>query len=73
MPRPKKDFRPCSIKMEVETFDRLQNYCEKSGQPKTVAIERAVNMFIDDYDHKMAQLLDQTTTNKNSVCDTQSD
>lgn len=53
MARPRKDSRPFSIKMDTETYDRLREYCEKSGQPKTVAIERAVNMYIDDYEKKM--------------------
>ena len=39
--------------MEQETFTRLEEYCDKSGQSKTVAIERAVNSFIDDYEEKM--------------------
>ena len=39
--------------MEQETYERLEEYCDKSGQSKTVAIERAVNFFIDDYDEKM--------------------
>lgn len=50
MPRAKKDATPISIKMDQVTFDRLTTFCEQSGQPKTVAIERAVNMYIDRYD-----------------------
>ena len=53
MPKPKKDSHPFSIRMEQETYERLEEYCDKSGQSKTVAIERAVNFFIDDYDEKM--------------------
>lgn len=53
MARPRKESHPFSIKMEAETYERLQAYCEKSGQSKTVAIERAVNMFIDNYERKM--------------------
>ena len=50
MPRVKKDATPITIKMDQATFDRLGAFCEHSGQPKTVAIERAVNMYIDRYD-----------------------
>lgn len=50
MPRKKKDATPITIKMDQATFDRLGSFCLQSGQPKTVAIERAVNMYIDRYD-----------------------
>lgn len=53
MPKPRKDSHPFSIRMEQETCERLEAYCNKSGQSKTVAIERAVNFFIDDYEEKM--------------------
>ena len=51
-----KESHPFSIRMEKTTFERLQEFCEESGQSKTVAIERAVNMYIDDYDAKMEKL-----------------
>ena len=53
MSKPKKEVHPFSIRMEQEIFERLEEYCDKSGQSKTVAIERAVNSFIDDYEEKM--------------------
>ena len=56
MGRIKKESKPFSIRMEKITFDRLAEYCEESGQSKTVAIERAINKFIDDYDEKMQKL-----------------
>ena len=56
MARQKKDSHPLSIKMDTDTYTRLQEYCEKAGQPKTIAIERAVNMFIDDYNEKMEKI-----------------
>lgn len=42
--------------MDKLTFDRLNDYCEASGQSKTVAIERAVNKYIDEYDKRMQRL-----------------
>ena len=56
MGRIKKESKPFSIRMEKITFDRLAEYCELSGQSKTVAIERAINKFIDDYDATMQKL-----------------
>jgi predicted DNA-binding protein len=50
MSRQKKDAKPISIKMDKATFDRLEAYCERAGQSKTVAIERAINKLVDEYD-----------------------
>lgn len=54
-----KDSHPFSIRMETSTFERLKEFCEESGQSKTVAIERAINMYIDDYDAKMEKLKEE--------------
>lgn len=56
MVREKKDSTPFSIKMDTATFVRLEEYCKASGQSKTVAIERAINKFIDEYDEQMKKL-----------------
>lgn len=47
---------PFSIRMEDSIYDRLTAFCEESGQSKTVAVERAVSMYIDDYEEKQKQL-----------------
>ncbi len=49
MARPKKENHPISIRMNKEIYDRLTAFCEASGQPKTVAIERAVAEYIGEY------------------------
>lgn len=54
MARPKKDCKPFSIRMEQTVFDRLSWYCEQSGQTKTVAIERAVMRYIDEYEKQQS-------------------
>lgn len=51
-----KESHPLSIRMDKVIFERLNEFCEKAGQSKTVAIERAVSMYIDDYDAKMQKL-----------------
>lgn len=56
MPREKKETRPFSIRMESDVYERLADFCEKSGQAKTTAIERAVCMYIDDYEEKCRKL-----------------
>lgn len=56
MAKKTKESKPFSIRMDKPTFDRLEAFCKDSGQSKTLAIERAVNMYIDDYDEKMKKL-----------------
>ena len=56
MAREKKENVLVSIRMEKQTYDRLIEFCEESGQPKTVAIERAVNLYIDEYNKKMERV-----------------
>ena len=60
MPRPAKDTRPCSLRMEKQLFERLEQFCTDSGQSKTTAIERAVSMYIDDYYKKMRRAEETT-------------
>ena len=62
MAKKTKESQPFSIRMDKPTFDRLNQFCEKSGQSKTIAMERAINMYIDDYDAKME--LFKVRTNK---------
>lgn len=56
MAKTKKDSKPLSIRMDRSTFDRLNEYCGDSGQSKTIAIERAINQYIDNYNLKMKLL-----------------
>ena len=56
MAKKTKESKPFSIRMEKTTFERLETFCTESGQSKTLAIERAVNMYIDDYNAKMEKI-----------------
>ncbi len=56
MARPRKDNVPVSFRMERTVFDKLSQFCEDSGQAKTVAMERALEMYIADYYTKQEQL-----------------
>ncbi len=56
MGRAKRDAKPFTMKMDSATYERLEAYCEASGQTKTVAIERAVNAYIDEYEKQQAIL-----------------
>lgn len=62
MPRPKKDAKILNIKLATPISDRLESFCEESGQNKTVAVERALTAYMDDYDQK--QMLLREIANK---------
>ena len=53
MARQKKESHPITIRMAQELFDRINDFCDRSGQPKTVAIERALTEYINAYDKLM--------------------
>lgn len=56
MPRQKKDARMFSVKLATPVYDKLSRFCNESGQNKTIAVERALSQYIDDYDQKQALL-----------------
>lgn len=37
------------MRIDKNIYERLNQYCEDSGQTKTMAIERAVVSYMDDY------------------------
>lgn len=45
-----------SIRLDNDVCERLSKYCEDSGQSRTVAITRAILMYMDDYYEKMDKL-----------------
>ncbi len=47
MPRPKKDGEKVSLYLDKRTMERIRSYAEERGQTLTVAIERALNAFLD--------------------------
>ena len=55
MPRAKKESVPISARIEKATFERLEKFCEVSGLGKTVTLERALNMYMDEYYGKQEQ------------------
>ena len=49
MTRTKKDAKTLNIKLDREIFEKLERFCEESGQNKTVATERFLNKCLDEY------------------------
>ena len=49
MARTKKDAKILNIKLEREIYEKLERFCDESGQSKTVAVERFLNKALDEY------------------------
>ena len=49
MPRAKKDAKLLNIKLDREIHENLEQFCEETGYPKTVAVERILKRYFDEY------------------------
>ena len=49
MARAKKDGQYINCYVEKEVVETLEQYCEETGLTKTVAIERILSKFFDEY------------------------
>lgn len=56
MGRPKKNGTYLNICIETSIYERLKAFCEDAGQTKTVAAERALTAYLDDYEEKQKML-----------------
>ncbi len=66
MARPKKNGTYLNVCIETPIYERLEKLCEDAGQTKTVAVERALNLYLDDYEEKQRILknIEYTTQSK---------
>lgn len=63
MARPKKNGTYLNVCIETPIYERLVNLCEDAGQTKTVAVERALIAYLDDYDEKQKILRESSLRN----------
>ena len=56
MPRQKKDGTYLNVCIETQIYKRLVAICEDAGQSKTIAVERALTAYLDDYEDKKRKL-----------------
>lgn len=49
MPRQKKDAKILNIKLAREISNQLEQFCEKSGISKTVATEKILSKYFEEY------------------------
>ncbi len=52
MARAKKDSESLNINLEKSISERLKKHCAETGIPKTVVVERALTMLLDDYERQ---------------------
>lgn len=56
MARPKKNGTYLNVCIETSIYQRLEALCNDAGQTKTIAVERALTAYFDDYDSKQKKL-----------------
>ena len=49
MPRQKKDAKILNIKLAKKISDQLEQFCEESGISKTVATEKILSKYFEEY------------------------
>lgn len=48
MPREKKDSKNFTCKFDRKIFEKLEEFCELSGQSKTTVVERSVQKYLNE-------------------------
>ena len=56
MPRQKKDYMLLNMRVDATVMKRFNEYCEEVGQTKTLAFERIVAAFLDQYEEDKKKL-----------------
>lgn len=49
MSRPKKDAKILNIKLATPVYNKLEQFCDESGLTKTMAVERVLSQFFEQY------------------------
>lgn len=45
----RKNYQSLTVRLDKEIYDKLAEYCLVSGQSKTVAVQRAIDSYVDQY------------------------
>ena len=56
MAKPKKNGTYLNVCIESSIYERLDRFSEDAGQAKTVAVERALTAYLDEYEEKQRKL-----------------
>ena len=49
MPRERKDAKLLNIKLDRKVHEQLEKFCAESGMTKTMATEKILSQFFEDY------------------------
>lgn len=56
MARPKKNGTYLNVCIETPIYERLENFCKDARHTKTVAVERALISYFDEYEEMKKKL-----------------
>lgn len=56
MARPKKNGTYLNVCIETSIYERLENFCKDAGHTKTIAVERALVSYFDEYEKTQEKL-----------------
>lgn len=56
MARPKKNGTYLNVCIETPIYERLENFCKDAGHTETVAVERALISYFDEYEEMKKKL-----------------
>ena len=56
MARQRKNGTYLNVCIETPIYERLEVFCADAGQTKTIAVERALSAYLDDYEEKQRKL-----------------
>ena len=56
MARPRKNGKYINVCIDAPIYERLEKMCSEAGQSKTVAVERALSLYLADYEEKQRLL-----------------
>lgn len=56
MARPKKNGTYLNVCIDSSIYEELTQFCDEAGQTKTVAVERALIDYLEDYKKKQEML-----------------
>lgn len=52
MAKDKSNAKSCSLRMDADIFERLEQYCDRTGASKTKVIEIALTTFFNNDDRE---------------------
>ena len=56
MARPKKNGTYLNVCIDTTVYERLESMCLDAGQTKTIAVERALDAYLENYYEKKKRL-----------------